>query len=72
VRGSHFGGGRRAWAKLLAVTPEQERAIRFYTALFCVDFMSEVGHAFNGPPAPVDEAYLGRLEAVLDAQLREL
>jgi hypothetical protein len=61
-----------AWAKLLATTPEQDRAVRFYTALFCADFLSEVGHAFNSEAAAVDFAWVERLEAVLDTQLGDL
>jgi len=61
-----------AWAQLVATTPEQKRAVRFYTALFCADFLSEVGHAFNSEAAAVDFAWVERVEAVLQAQLGDL
>jgi len=58
------------WCELLELTPEQHEIIRFYTALFCVDFMSELGQPFNQtpvPPLPAD--HLLRLETILADQL---
>jgi hypothetical protein len=59
-----------AWARQVATSAEQERAVCFYTALFCADFLSEVGHRFNNEAVAVDLAWVERLEAVLHAQLR--
>ncbi len=58
------------WCELLELTPEQHEIIRFNTALFCVDFMSELGQRFNQapvPPLPAD--HLLRLETILADQL---
>lgn len=35
------------WVELLGISVEQQRVLDFYTLVFCVDFMAEVGHAFN-------------------------
>jgi hypothetical protein len=40
------------WTEALALSPTQRAALSFYTALFCVDFMSELGDSFN-QEAPV-------------------
>jgi Ser/Thr protein kinase RdoA (MazF antagonist) len=40
------------WTADLDLSVEQQAALSFYTALFCVDFMSELGHSFN-QEAPV-------------------
>src|SRR6266852_728965 len=58
------------WCELLELPPEQHEIIRFYTALFCVYFMSELGQPFNQtpvPPLPAD--HLLRLETILADQL---
>ena len=48
----------------------QSSALDFYTALFCLDFMGELGHRFNRPEAePVDRAYVERLQGLLDRYL---
>jgi len=36
-----------AWCVLLELTGEQRAAFQFYTCLFCVDFLSEIGHDAN-------------------------
>jgi len=58
------------WCELLELTPQQHEIVRFYTALFCVDFMSELGQRFNQASAsslPAD--HLLRLETILADQL---
>jgi Ser/Thr protein kinase RdoA (MazF antagonist) len=37
-----------AWAGLWDPTDLQKSALSFYTALFCADFLGELGHRFNG------------------------
>ena len=36
-----------AWTAELELTPLQQRALTLYTAVFCVNFLAELGHAFN-------------------------
>lgn len=36
-----------AWIALLSLAEEQQSALRFYTMLFCVNFLSETGQSFN-------------------------
>jgi hypothetical protein len=58
------------WCELLELTPEQHEVIQFYTALFCVDFMSELGQRFNKASDPALSAdRLLRLEKILADQL---
>lgn len=58
------------WRDLLALTPDQRRALTVYTAVFCLTFMSELGQRFNrDTPEPADSAYLRRLERLLDELL---
>lgn len=59
------------WCDLLGLTNEQHSVIRFYTALFCVDLMSEFGQVFNQAVEPLDLARLARLESILNAHLAE-
>jgi aminoglycoside phosphotransferase (APT) family kinase protein len=51
----------------------EHHALVFYTALYCVDFLAELGHAFNreGPPAASAEA-LERRMLILEALLSDL
>lgn len=56
-----------AWNDLIAPSREQIAALDFYTALFCIDFMGELGHRFNRAAAQTaDNAYVERLQALLD------
>jgi aminoglycoside phosphotransferase (APT) family kinase protein len=57
------------WLDLLDPSEEQRAAVRFYTALFCVDFLSEIGQTFNDAPEPLDQAVVDRLERVFDDHL---
>lgn len=57
------------WCDLLALTSEQQAVVHFYTALFCVDFMSEFGQVFNHAATALDLERLARLEKILDAHL---
>ncbi|MEO6435302.1 MAG: phosphotransferase [Tepidisphaeraceae bacterium] len=62
-----------AWFERLRPTPERRRRYDFYTAVFCVNFLSELGQQFNldAPPA-VDPDRIARLEAILDMLLKRL
>lgn len=59
------------WCEAAAVTQEQRDVLQFYTALFCVDFMGELGQAFNKESAPaVRPDDVQRLSSILDVLLR--
>lgn len=51
----------------------ERHALDFYTALYCVDFLAELGHAFNreGPPEASAEALERRLR-ILEGLLSDL
>lgn len=50
------------WLDILRPTTEQIALLDLYTALFCVDFMSELGQRFNRThAAPADPNYVARL-----------
>src|SRR5262249_37286933 len=55
----------RECVRLVAPDARQTAVLDLYTALFCVDFMSELGLRSNREPAPVDPSYLARLQALL-------
>lgn len=66
----HDLGYIRAWTDLMNLNRSQARALWFYTMLFCVDFMSEVGHTYNREgPLYVGPKRLRRLENTLKALL---
>lgn len=55
----------RAWVSRLNPTPLQLDALKFYSMLFCLDFIGEMGQKFNRPEAPgLDQARLLRLERI--------
>jgi hypothetical protein len=60
------------WCRHADVTAEQRRVLRFYTALYCLDFLSEFGQAFNRKATAPDPALVSRLERLLDAELAAL
>ncbi|HEU5012503.1 MAG TPA: aminoglycoside phosphotransferase family protein [Roseiflexaceae bacterium] len=60
------------WRNALNLTDEQHAALRFYTAVFCLDFMGEVGQVFNKAQAePVDQQYVQRLSALFEELMGE-
>ncbi len=62
-----------AWTAQAEVTDEQRHVIQLYTAVFCADFLSELGHVFNNDrPQPVDQAVVVRLLRILDDLLHTL
>jgi aminoglycoside phosphotransferase (APT) family kinase protein len=57
------------WREIMRPDAEQTAAIDLYTALYCIDFMSELGQRFNqAAPVTADAAYLARLRIIM-AQL---
>jgi aminoglycoside phosphotransferase (APT) family kinase protein len=60
------------WCELLEPTAEQRHALGPYTALFCMDFLSEFGQRLNrDQPLALDPIRLGRLHGLLDEALTE-
>lgn len=62
------------WCNALNITEEQRRILDLYTAMFCVNFMGEVGKSFNkkvSQPVASPENYEGvaRLKNALDSLL---
>ena len=68
----HGSAYAEAWLDALRPNREQREALDFYTALFCLDFMGELGHGFNrAQAAPVEPAYVERLKDLLACHLAE-
>ena len=66
----HSAAYADAWLDVLGPDRDQCAALDFYTALFCLAFMSELGHRFNRPEATtVEKAYVERLCDLLDRYL---
>jgi aminoglycoside phosphotransferase (APT) family kinase protein len=61
------------WSAALALAPAQARALELYTALFCVNLLSELGQRFNrAAPEPVEPDRVARLLRALDAALARI
>ena len=61
------------WLDMLGADAEQRRAVELYTAIFCVNFLGELGQAFNRvTPAPVAPEHVQLLLDVLEATLARL
>jgi aminoglycoside phosphotransferase (APT) family kinase protein len=61
------------WCECLHLSDDQRTALSLYTAVFCLDFMGEVGHRFNRAEAiAVDAAHAERLLGTLHTALSEL
>lgn len=61
------------WCDRINYTDRDAQVLEFYTALFFVDFMSEIGHAFNRFEAsPVERAHIAHLVRLLDGTLARL
>jgi aminoglycoside phosphotransferase (APT) family kinase protein len=55
------------WCEQLNLRELQRRVLHFYTAVFCVNFMSEIGHKFNREdPLEADKSLVARLYYLLD------
>jgi Ser/Thr protein kinase RdoA (MazF antagonist) len=73
LSGGHDIDYVRYWVAELQLGAEQQAVLALYVALFCVDFLSEIGQQFNqGTPAPVDPARVARLVGLLDTFLRQV
>jgi hypothetical protein len=57
------------WFELFEPSSDQRAALRFYTALFFLDFMSELGHRFNRDTPTITSNEVQRLEILLEEQL---
>jgi hypothetical protein len=60
------------WCEVLGLTSEERRVILFYTAVFCVDFMGEIGQRFNRDEERPDLERLAHLERILTEHLDEV
>ena len=59
------------WCNKLKLSNEQRKIMNFYTAIFCVTFMGEIGQKFNKDIVEVDLNQVKRLENILDMLLKE-
>ena len=58
------------WAEKLNLTPQQRHAVNLYTALCCLDFMSEIGQSFNKDvPTSIDQAKAEKFMRILASLL---
>lgn len=57
------------WCEALDLSEEQRQVMHFYTALFCVDLMSEFGQHFSQGVQQFDQGRLERLEKAVDESL---
>lgn len=61
------------WCDAAKVTDEQRSVLPFYTALFCVDFMGELGQTFNKKSPQLAKAEdIQRLSNILDNLLNKI
>lgn len=61
------------WCNAANLSEEQREVLQFYTALFCVDFMSELGQVFNKEKPPLIKAEdAQRLNSILDTLLHQI
>jgi hypothetical protein len=59
-----------AWCRRAGPGTAESPLLRLYTAVFCADFLSEAGHAFNRAEATsIPPEHAARLAAILDEQL---
>lgn len=58
------------WSDALGLTAEQRAVLTLYTAIFCVDFLGEIGQRFNhDAPTAVDDREIDHLMSVLERLL---
>jgi aminoglycoside phosphotransferase (APT) family kinase protein len=60
------------WLAAVNATAEQRAVVDFYSAVFCVDFLSEEGQLFNRDEISPDLARVSALKRLLDALLERL
>jgi aminoglycoside phosphotransferase (APT) family kinase protein len=62
-----------AWCAALALDADQRAALTLYTCLFCVDFLSEVGHIGNHNTATAsDDQRIRQLRSVFERLMRTM
>ncbi|GDX62436.1 hypothetical protein LBMAG33_7460 [Candidatus Levyibacteriota bacterium] len=55
------------WTKELNLTTQQKKALNIYVVIFCLDFISEIGHQFNkDTTTPISNSKLFRLQEILE------
>ena len=59
------------WCDALNLSDEQMKALNFYTAIFCVTFMGEIGQKFNKETVEVDMNQVNLYEKILDKLLEK-
>ena len=57
---------------LLAAKAEDRAVVDFYTAVFCLDFLGEIGRPFNREPSAVDFSKVAALQQILGDLLNRL
>jgi hypothetical protein len=55
------------WGSAWRLSGYQTEALDFYTALFCVTFMGEIGQKFNKDSVIIDSDKIARYEEILDS-----
>ncbi|MBW7895951.1 MAG: phosphotransferase [Opitutaceae bacterium] len=60
------------WLDIIHATSEQRAAVNFYTAVFCVGFLSEQGQTYNRDQPAVDHEVIRLLTRILDQLLAEI
>ena len=61
------------WAEKLNLNSDQQKALTLYTAMFCVNFLSEKGHAFNKAQAdPVERKAVDGLTYIFHKMTADL
>jgi len=66
LSGGHETSYADQWCHFLQVDPEQQAALQFYTALFFLDFLSEIDQPLNREPAKPRSSTWDRLEVMLN------
>lgn len=60
------------WCERLALANARRRLLHLYVAVFCIDFLAEIGHTFNRDRAlPPDPALIARYHEILETELAE-
>ncbi|HEY9844468.1 MAG: phosphotransferase family protein [Candidatus Sericytochromatia bacterium] len=73
LSGSHEPDYADIWAGLAGITAERRQLLNWYTAVFCVDFMSEVGQRFNQQtPLIADRSRISQLKQIHADLMRTL
>ena len=60
------------WCDELGLAESELKVLDFYTLLFCVDFMSAIGHSFNREMITVDKQRLAHLRVCYNSLIETL